>query len=152
MALQTSCYTDKAVAVAGDLAVPEQAMYYPHNLEAASGGVECGKFVYYGASGGLATTGSGTPIGIAQRNLSYPQYEVTSGGTLTIPAGQPVQTVVAGDVYVGPVTTSATAGAAVWANAASGTIAYASASGLVDTGWKLANNVTSGGMAVVYKH
>ena len=151
MSLQTSCYTDKAVAVAGDLAVPEQAMYYPHNLEAASGGVECGKFVYLGASGGLTTTGSGAPIGIAQRNLSYPQYIVTSGGTLTIPAGQPVQTVVAGDVYVGPATTSATAGAGVWADG-SGGIAFASAPGLTDTGWKLAANVTSGGMAVIYKH
>jgi hypothetical protein len=151
MALQTSCYTTQAVAVAGDLAVPEQAMYYPLNLEAASGGVEVGKWVYYGASGGLANTGSGAPLGIAQRNLSYPQYNVTSGGTLVIPAGQPVQTVVQGDVYVGPVTTSAAAGAGVWTDG-SGGIAFASASGLTDTGWKLAAPVTSGGMAVIYKH
>ena len=150
MALQTSCFTEQAVAVAGDLAVPEQAMYYPHNLAANSGGVECGKFVYV-VSGGLATTGAGAPVGIAQRNLSYPQYVVTSGGTLTIPAGQPVQTVVAGDVYVGPVTTSAAAGAGVWADG-SGGIAFASGSGLTDTGWKVAAAVTSGGMAVIYKH
>lgn len=151
MALQTSCYTTQAVAVAGDLAVPEQAMYYPLNLEAASGGVEAGKFVYLGTSGGVTNTGSGSPLGVAQRNLSYPQYEVTSGGTLTIPAGQPVQTVVQGDVYVGPVTTSAAAGASVWANG-SGGFAFASGSGLTDTGWKLAAAVTSGGMAVIYKH
>ena len=151
MGLQTSCYTTQAVAVAGDLAVPNQAMYYPHNLEAASGGVEAGKFVYLGASGGLTTTGSGAPLGIAQRNLSYPQYIVTSGGTLTIPEGQPVQTVVTGDVYVGPVTTSATAGAKVWTDG-SGGLAFASGSGLTDTGWTLANAVTSGGMAVIYKH
>jgi hypothetical protein len=150
MALQTSCFTEQAVAVAGDLAVPEQAMYYPLNLAANSGGVECGKFVYV-VSGGLATTGTGTPVGIAQRNLSYPQYVVTSGGTLTIPAGQPVQTVVAGDVYVGPVTTSAAAGASVYADG-SGGIAFASGSGLADTGWKTAAAVTSGGMAVIYKH
>jgi len=150
MALQTSCFTEQAVAVAGDLAVPEQAMYYPHNLAANSGGVECGKFVYV-VSGGLATTGTGAPVGIAQRNLSYPQYVVTSGGTLTIPEGQPVQTVVAGDVYVGPVTTSAAAGASVYANG-SGGIAFASGSGLTDTGWKTATAVTSGGMAVIYKH
>lgn len=150
MALQTSCFTEQAVAVAGDLAVPEQAMYYPLNLAANSGGVECGKFVYV-VSGGLATTGTGAPVGIAQRNLSYPQYVVTSGGTLTIPAGQPVQTVVAGDVYVGPVTTSAAAGASVYADG-SGGIVFASASGLSDTGWKVAAAVTSGGMAVIYKH
>lgn len=150
MALQTSVSTTQAVAVAGDLAVPEQAMYYPHNLAANSGGVECGKFVYV-VSGGLATTGTGDPVGIAQRNLSYPEYVVTSGASLIIPAGQPVQTVVAGDVYVGPVTTSASQGAAVYANG-SGGIAFASGSGLTDTGWKLANNVTSGAMAVIYKH
>lgn len=151
MSLQTSCYTEQAVAVAGDLAVPNQAMYYPQNLEAASGGVECGKFVYLGASGGVTNTGSGAPLGIAQRNLSYPQYEVTSGGTLVIPAGQPVQTVVTGDVYVGPVATSAAAGASVWANG-SGGFAFASASGLTDTGWTLAAPVVSGGMAIIYKH
>lgn len=150
MALQSSVLTDKAVAVAGDLAVPEQAMYYPHNLAANSGGVECGKFVYV-VSGGLATTGTGVPVGIAQRNLSYPEYVVTSGASLVIPEGQPVQTVVAGDVYVGPVTTSAATGASVYANG-SGGIAFASGSGLADTGWKLAGNVASGGMAVIYKH
>lgn len=150
MALQTSVLTTQAVAVAGDLAVPNQAMYYPHNLEANSGGVECGKFVYV-VSGGLSTTGSGVPVGIAQRNLSYPEYTVTNSASLVIPAGQPVQTVVTGDVYVGPVTTSAAAGASVYANG-SGGIAFASASGLADTGWKLAANVASGGMAVIYKH
>lgn len=151
MSLQTSCFTEQAVAVAGDLAVPNQAMYYPQNLEAASGGVECGKFVYLAASGGLTNTGSGAPLGIAQRNLSYPQYIVTDGATLTIPEGQPVQTVVTGDVYVGPVTTSAAAGASVWANG-SGGIAFASGAGLTDTGWKVAAPVTSGGMAIIYKH
>lgn len=152
MSLQTSCFTTKATAVAGDLAVPEQAMYYPKNLEPdTSAGVEVGKFVYLGASGGLTNTGSGVPIGIAQRNLSYPIYDVTSGATMIIPEGQPVQTVVAGDVYVGPVTASATAGASVWANG-SGGFAFASASGLVETDWKLAGNVTSGGMAIIYKH
>lgn len=151
MSLQTSCYTDKAVAVAGDLAVPNQAMYYPQNLAAASGGVVVGKFVYLAASGGVTNTGSGAPIGIAQRNLSYPQYIVTSGGTLSIPEGQPVQTIVTGDVFVGPATTSAAAEASVWADG-SGGFAFASGSGLTDTGWKTAAPVTSGGMAVIYKH
>lgn len=151
MALQSAVLTEKAVAVAGDLAVPEQAMYYPQNYAAASGGVECGKFVALTEGGFTTQIGSSVPVGIAQRNLSYPQYEVTSGGTLTIPGGQPVQTVVAGDVYVGPVTTSANPGASVYVNA-SGAISFASGSGLIDTGWKLASPAISGGMAVIYKH
>lgn len=151
MALQTSCYTEKAVAVAGDLAVPEQAMYYPVNINAASGGVEVGKFVYTNSAGYMTNTGSGVPVGIAQRNLSYPEYTVTSGASLVIPEGQPVQTIVAGDVWVGPASSPAREGASVYVNG-SGGIAFASGSGLTDTGWKLAYPVASGGMAVIYKH
>lgn len=149
MALQTSVGTEHAIGVPGDLFVPDQAMYYPSNLLAASGGVTCGKFVYL-SSGQATNTPSGAPLGIAQRNLSYPLMTVTNGASLVIPEGYPVQTISKGDVIV-EATDSATVGASVYVNA-SGAIVTSSASGAVDTGWKVAQGGVSGGYIVIYNH
>lgn len=149
MALQTQVKTAVAVAVPGDLAVPDQAMYYPVNLEAGSAGVECGKFVYV-SSGAAVNAGAGAPLGIAQRNLSYPNYTVTSGASLVIPEGQPVQTVTRGDVYV-KIAASANVGDKVYVDG-SGNMAFSSASGRTDTGWAVATAGVSGATVVIYKH
>lgn len=149
MALQSQVYTEKAVAVAGDLAVPENAQYYPVNLLAGSAGVEVGKFVQI-SSGGVAVNATTAPIGIAQRNLSYPDYQVTGSGSLVVPEGGAIQTVANGDVYV-TATDSATVGAKVYLGA-SGAIVTTSGSGTVDTGWTVATPATSGGIMLICKH
>lgn len=149
MALQTQVLTSKAIAVAGDIAVPENAQYYPVNLLADSAGVEVGKFVY--TTSGVATnTASGKPLGVAVRNLSYPNYTVTNGGSLIIPEGQPVNIMANGDVYV-TAADSAVVGATVWATA-SGAFVTTSASGAVDTGWKVAAGGVSGATILICKH
>lgn len=148
MALQSQVYTEKAVAVAGDLAVPENAQYYPVNLLAGSAGVEVGKFVQV-SSGGVAVNATDAPIGIAQRNLSYPDYQVTGSGSLVVPEGGAIQTVANGDVYV-TATDTAAVGAKVYLNA--GAIVTTSASGAVDTGWTVATPATSGGIMLICKH
>jgi hypothetical protein len=148
MALQSQVDTEKAVAVAGDLAVPENAQYYPVNLLAGRAGVEVGKFVQI-SSGGVAVNATTAPIRIAQRNLSYPDYQVTGSGSLVVPEGGAIQTVANGDVYV-TATDSATVGAKVYLNA--GAIVTTSASGAVDTGWTVATPATSGGIMLICKH
>lgn len=149
MALQSQVFTTKAAAVAGDIAVPENAQFYPVNLLADSAGVEVGKFVYT-ASGVATGTASGAPLGVAVRNLSYPNYTVTSGGSLLIPEGEPVNIMANGDVYV-TATDSAVVGASVYVNA-SGAIVTTSASGATDTGWKVAAGGTSGATILICKH
>lgn len=149
MALQSAVITEKAAAVPGDLAVPDNAQYYPVNLIAGSAGIAAGAFVQV-SSGGVAVPATSAPIGIAQRNLSYPEYVVTSGASLVIPEGQPVQTVANGDVYV-VATDNATVGKKVYLNA-SGAIVTTSGSGAVDTGWTVATPATSGGIMIICKH
>lgn len=155
MALQKAVLTEKAVAVAGDVAVPEQAMYYPRNLLADTDGLVCGTFAYLTATDGVASnTVSGNPIGLVQRNLSYPDYDVLDGGSLVVPEGQPLQIMTQGDMWV-KTTTAATVGQKVFAGA-KGVIATGAAGGTVsgatETDWIVATAGAINDLILIYKH
>lgn len=134
MALQSNVGLYRAAGVAGDKATPNQSVYYPHNLLAAENGVNAGSYVWLDAEGNATNTQvSGVvPLGIAERNLSYPQYDVTVGATLNIAEGQAVQIAVKGDYYV-TTTTAATIGQKVFA-LADGTVATGATGGTVSGG------------------
>ncbi|MBQ9067876.1 MAG: hypothetical protein IJ131_02285 [Eggerthellaceae bacterium] len=155
MALQKIVNTIKAVAVAGDVAVPEQAMYYPRNLLADENGLVCGTFAYLTATDGEASnTVNGAPVGLVQRNLSYPLYDVTVGASLVVPEGQPMQIMTQGDMWV-QTTTAATVGQKVFAGA-NGVIATGAAgatvSGATETDWIVASAGKIGDLIIIYKH
>ena len=144
MSLQSSVGLYRAVGVAGDPATPHQMEYYALNLPADDDGVNVGNFVWVvnGEATNTAVSGS-KPLGLAQRNLSYPLYNVTSEGSMVVPEGLQVMTAVKGDFYV-KTTTTATVGQKAFA-LADGKVACANAgatvSGGIETDWRV---VTAG--------
>lgn len=138
--LQKQINTEAAMGVQGDLAVTDQAVYFPLNLLADANGIKIGSFVWRAADGRATNTqGTVAPLGIAQRNISYPE----EGDKDVIVENLPVMTVVRGDMYVLS-TTAANAGDNVFAMA-NGAVACNAAetlSGGVATGWKVAKGAT----------
>lgn len=134
MALQTAVGLYRALGVAGDKATPDQSIYYPINMFADEAGVACGTFVWRNADGDATNTQvSGVkPLGIVERNLSYPQYDVREGASPVIAEGQTVMTAVRGDYYV-TTTTTATVGQKVFA-LSNGAIATGAPNGQVSGG------------------
>ena len=154
MALQSQVQLYTCEGVAGDPATPDQAVYTPINYIAGSGGVDAGKFAFpHVSSGGIAVAaGAGAPLGIVQRNLSYPNYVMTSEGTLHIGEGENLTIAVKGDFWmVAP--SNATVGQKVFVDNTSGTVSLNSAgatvSGSTETSWTVKTPVTSGGMMIV---
>lgn len=153
MALQTAVGLYRALGVAGDKATPDQSVYFPINMFADEDGVACGTFVWRDADGDATNTqASGVkPIGLVERNLSYPQYTVTVGASLVIPEGQTVMTAVRGDYYV-ETTTAATVGQKVFA-LADGTIATdaagATVNGGIETDWEVVTAGAIGDLIII---
>jgi hypothetical protein len=133
---QSQVFIDTAPGVPGSKASLNPFTYHPNNL-IASAPVAVGLFAWAGTD---PTTGSnagtGAPIGIIERNLVYPDYNVTDEGTLVIPGGAAFATVVRGDLWVTSLT-AATVGQKVFAVSADGTIktgaAGATITGAVET-------------------
>lgn len=155
MAFQSQVYTSLAQGVAGDPATPNQAVYTPQNFLAGSGGVNVGAFAFpvTSAADTLAiATGAGKPLGIVQRNLSYPNYTVISEGTLHVDEGQALTIAVKGDFWM-QAPASATVGQKVYVDNTSGTISLNSAgatvSGSTETDWIVKTPAISGGMMIV---
>lgn len=154
-AFQAQVYTSVAPGVAGDPATPDQAIYTPQNFLAGSGGVDAGAFAfaYSSAADTIAiATGAGKPLGIVQRNLSYPNYTLTSEGTLHIAEGEALTIAVKGDFWM-QAPAAATVGQKVYVDNTSGTISLNSAgatvSGSTETDWTVKTPATSGGMMIV---
>ena len=149
-----------AIGVAGDKATLNPVVTTDRNYIAGDAGCTAGNFVWdnpanpvapnYHGSGIWTALSTGTdpalPLGIVLRNLSYRDYDIRDGGTLVIPEGAPLTTIVRGDLYVVS-TTAATKGQAVFATLAGGAVQTgavgATISGAVETPWI----VTEGGAA-----
>jgi len=117
MALQSSVGLYAPVAVPGQAATPNQSVYTPLTyLADATYGVKVGCFVWLNSDGEASNTqvASTLPLGLAERVLDAPNYDITSAGTDTVPPTQPVTVAVKGDYYVKTLT-SATVGQAVFA-------------------------------------
>lgn len=69
-------------------------------------------------------------------------------GSLVYPQGFNVTVAIRGDFFVAA-TGAAAVGASVYVDPATGAMAYVSASGLIDTGWKVATAATAAGDIIV---
>jgi len=117
MALQSSVDLYAPVAVPGQAATPNQSVYTPLTyLADATDGVAVGQFVWLNSDGEASNTqvASTLPLGLAERVLDAPNYDITSVGTPVVPPTHPVTVAVKGDYYVQTLT-SATVGQAVFA-------------------------------------
>lgn len=146
MALQSVVNSEYALGTPGCKATPDQSIYTVENYFVASGGVKAGTFAWLDSAGELVNTGSGTPVGFVQRDVNYPMMTIVDGG-MTIPEGESATVAKKGDYYA-QMTTSCTAGQTVYATQ-SGTLTVSSASGVVDTGWKVAVGAASGGTCII---
>ena len=144
-------------AIAGDRANNQEVIYTPENLvtkvDLGTGiPVQVGGFAWRDATypEQVVGSGSGSPVGFAERVQNYPYYDMTDEGTLVVPNGASVQLAVKGDFFVqADATTSA--GATVYANTSNGTPTLTSGAGVVDTGFKTWAATTSGSMAIITK-
>lgn len=141
MALQKVVGLSYAPGVAGDKATPHQSIYTPINFLAGEGSVQAGSFCWADAEKeGVAkgtTEGTDQPLGLVERNLSYPNYTVTEAGTLVIPQGFALQVAVRGDYYV-VTTEAATVGGKVYVDKTNGKILAKNGGNGIDTGWVFA--------------
>ena len=141
MALQTSVVTAAPVAVPGMAATPDQSIYTPLNYLADASGVVAGTYVWLDSDGNLTNTqvASTLPVGLVERVLNYPIYNITADGDNTVPASYPVTCAVKGDYYV-VTATAATVGQAVFAMT-DGTIktdaSGATVTGGIETSWRV---------------
>jgi len=117
MALQSSVGLYAPVAVPGQAATPNQSVYTPLTyLADATDGVAVGQFVWLNSDGEASNTqvASTLPLGLAERVLDAPNYDITSAGSNVVPPTHPVTVAVKGDYFVQTLT-SATVGQAVFA-------------------------------------
>lgn len=149
MGFQTKVYTTVAPGVAGDLATPDQAIYQALNFIAEEP-CTVGNFVFASATAPESQAvpgGSGQPLGLVQRNLSYVNQNITSPGTLTVPAGSALMVAILGDFWVVSAT-DATVGQAVFANATTGAVSTAApgatVEGSVETSWRVKKGGAAG--------
>ena len=147
MALQSVVNSAYALGTPGCKATPDQSIYTVENYFVASGGVVAGTFAWLDSAGELVNTGSGTPVGFVQRDVYYPMFTVNQDGGMVIPEGESATVAKKGDYYAQMVT-SCTAGQTVYATQ-SATLTTTSASGLIDTGWKIAVGAASGGTCII---
>lgn len=155
---QTQVQTYPAKGVPGDKASLNPAVYTDRNYISGDAAVIVGNFVwddpdnptdYYGSGVMKALSSSASavaPLGIVERNLSYFNYDLKDGGTLTLPEAANLTVVRRGDLYA-VASTAANKGQKVFAVLADGSLktgpAGAAVSGAVETPW----TVTEGGAA-----
>ena len=117
MAIQSTVGLYAPVAVPGQAATPDQSVYTPLNyLADDTNGVHVGRFVWFDADGNLSNTqvASTLPVGLVERVINYPIYDVTATGSDLVPPTYLVTCAVKGDYYVKTLT-NATVGQAVFA-------------------------------------
>lgn len=145
MPLQSQVYTSVAIGVPGSRADANTFDYYSQSLTAETD-IIAGTFVWLGTDPELDANygGTGAPIGLVERNIVYPNYDVLSEGTLTIAKDETLTIATRGAFYVTS-TTAATVGQAVFALTTNGGVATgdtgADVAGAVETGWTV---VTAG--------
>lgn len=150
---QQSVSKENKVAIAGDRANQQPVIYAPENFTVAGGtavAVKVGGFAWRNADNQIEGGGTGAPLGFMERVQNYPNYEISTEGTLVIPNGAEVNVAVQGDFYIeADATTSA--GATVYADTSTGAATLTSGGSTEDTGFKTFNDCTSGGMVIITK-
>jgi hypothetical protein len=150
MSKQSQVYTQTAIGIPGSKAAANAFDYYPQSLTAETD-VTAGTFVWPGTdpASQAKPAGTGRPLGLVERNIVYPNYDVLSEGSLVIEAGETLTIATQGAFYAVSAT-AATVGQKVFAVLADGTIktgaAGATISGAVETAWKV---VTPGAIGEV---
>lgn len=159
MTFQSTVNRVNTFGLPGDLANGQVPHYAPTTPRvAADATVYCGDFVWIDDQNGVSTcskAGTGKPVGIVQRVLDVPAYNIKSEGSLQIPAGRTAQVVTWGDVFV-KVANAAAVGQKLFVNNSTGEIKAGAASGSVasstETDWvivSLANNAASATGSIV---
>lgn len=149
MALQSQVYTSYAVAVPGDKATPDQSIYTSFNfLVGEDAGINVGQFVFRdAATQGVAMATSGTAqtlLGFVERVINYPNYNVASEGTLTVPKGYALTIAVRGDYYVAAPATVAI-GDAVTVDETGAIVS----GGAINTGWSYKTAGDAGDIVII---
>lgn len=140
MALQKSVGLEYATGVAGDPVNVTDVVMTAVNPTAETN-ITVGNFVFQGTDKlkQVKQDGEGV-VGLAMRVQAYPNYEITSEGSLVVPKGAGVAVAVKGYFYV-KTATVATVGQAVFANKKTGAVHTGGAEGTVDgcvkTSWKV---------------
>lgn len=143
MAFQTQVNRYRAAGVAGQAATPDQSVYTVKNY-LSDGTVKVGCFAFAG-EGNLATgAGSDTVLGLVERNIVYPIYDVSQSALDTAPKGYGLTIAVRGDYYVES-TNAATLGDTVYASSEDGSISCGS--GDVETPWIVKDVLEAGDAA-----
>lgn len=157
MALQKTVSMYPALGVAGQPVTTEQTVYTPFNY-LSDGTAKAGSFAFVSSSsvntGGVAQsfvgatgTASTKPLGLVERILDgYINFD--EDGSLIYKEGLPVKVAVQGD-YVIEASGVASVGASVFVKPTDGTIAFATAEGLVDTGWVVKTAASAKGDLIV---
>lgn len=137
MALQKQVNIDMAVAVPGQKATPDQAVYTPINYVADADGVSMGTFCWASTTAGVATattTGTDKPLGFVERVVSF-ALDSDSDASVLVPQYGALTVAVKGDYYVAT-TEAATVGGSVYVDKTNGKILAAAGTNGIDTGWK----------------
>ena len=140
-------------AIAGDRANQQEVIYTPTNFTAASA-VNVGGFVWRDTTNPetqvkASTSGSDAPLGFLERVQNFPNYTLSTEGTLQVPAGCEVNVAVKGDFYV-VADKSVSVGDSLYAFTATGGATFTT-SLAVDTGFKAFTSGSSGDMIIVTK-
>lgn len=153
--MQTQVGLYYSPAVPGDRASNNPFVYVPFNPIATSD-VTVGQFVWPGSyaftEAQQSSDDSVQPLGLVERVLVNFNYNLTSPGTMVIPAGSVLTVARKGDYFVKP-TAAVTIGQKVFASLTDGSISGAAAgatvSGSVETDWQVDNYDSQSGIATI---
>ena len=143
MAFQEQVGRYRAQGVAGQAATPDQSVYTVKNY-LSDGSAKIGAFAFVNAENagqaGITGTSATAVLGLVERVVQYPIYDVRDEAITTVPEGYGLTIAVRGDYYV-DTTAAATVGDAVFASQTDGTIKTAAAgssqSGFIETPWRV---------------
>lgn len=130
----------RAAGVAGQAATPDQSIYTAKNY-LSDGTVQVGCFAFAGEDEGTAAASGSSLLGLVERNVVYPIYDVSDTAMTVPPKSCALTIAVRGDYYVES-TTAASVGDAVYASSTDGSISCGS--GDVETGWIVKDALEAG--------
>jgi hypothetical protein len=108
MPLQTAVNFDLPVGLPGMKAALEPTVYAGNLV--SEGPVTVGNFVWYGTTiNQVKATGAGQPLGIVERNISFPDFDLKDEGTLVIADAWEVTVAIKGRYWFKNASSTATA-------------------------------------------
>lgn len=155
MALQSVVELTSAIAVEGDVATTQPAIYvdFPQVPLAEGNLVKVGHGVFQGTDPATQVKGAGSVfVGLVARNLSYPINAIDAESTMAIADKLPVSVMVKGAIWVRPAT-AATIGQKLFVSTTDGTCktgtAGGSVSGCVETPFVVKSAASANELALV---